>query len=137
MELLLNVIWMSLAVLAFMGFLRSRHLSSRLSLVSCRKSLLALACGVVLLFPVVSVSDDLHPTQAVMEEASKRIQLSVSPLHLQSAGMLLFMLPATLALCLMCSPVLLQLWHPLPLKALPLRGMIVPAAGRAPPCHCN
>ncbi len=137
MELLLNVIWMSLAVLAFLGFLRSRHVSRQLNLVSCRKSLLALACGVVLLFPVVSASDDLHPTQAVMEEASKRIQLSVAPLHLQSAGILLFMLPGTLALCLICSLVLLQLLHLLPLKALPLNGTLVPSAGRAPPYCWN
>lgn len=137
MELLLNLIWILLAVLAFLGFLQSRRLCGHLTRAPYRKSLLALACGVLLLFPVVSASDDLHPTQAVMEEASKRIQHSVAPLYLQPVGILLFMLPATLALPLMCSPGFLRLLHLLPLKALPLSGTIVPSAGRAPPYCWN
>jgi hypothetical protein len=137
MELLLNLIWISLTVVALLGFLRSRRPSGHLTRIPYRKSLLALACGAVLLFPVVSASDDLHPTQAVMKEASKRVQLSIAPLHLRPAGLPLFMLPATLALCLMCSLVVLQLLHPLALKAFPLSGAIVPSAGRAPPSCWN
>ena len=133
MELLLNLIWVLLALFALFGFLRSRRVSGQFAAVPYRKSLLALACGVVLLFPVVSASDDLHPTQAVMEEASKKVQLSAAPLQLQRASFPMFMLPATLALCLMCSPVFLRLLHPLVLKTLPLSGTIVPSAGRAPP----
>src|ERR1017187_1487735 len=135
MELLLNLIWLTLAAGALLAFLRVQPGSART--VSGRKALLALACVVVLLFPVVSASDDLHPAQAVMEEASKRVQLAVAPLHLRPAGLPLFMLPATLALCLMCSLVVLQLLHPLALKAFPLSGAIVPSAGRAPPSCWN
>jgi hypothetical protein len=137
MELLLNLIWISLGLAALFGFLRGRRVSSQISQVPYRKSLFALACGVLLLFPVVSASDDLHPAQAVLEEASKRVQLGVAPLHLLRASPPLFTLPATLALCLMCSLVVLQLLHPLALKAFPLSGAIVPSAGRAPPSCWN
>jgi len=101
MELLLNLTWMSLGVSAFLGFMRSRRVSGQLAVVPYRKSLLALVCGVLLLFPVVSASDDLHPTQAVMEEASKRVQRVVAPLHLSRISPPLPMLPAMLAFCLM------------------------------------
>jgi len=131
MELLLNLIWISLAALAFLGFLRGRRVSRQLT-VPFRTSLLALACGVILLFPVVSASDDLHPTQAVLEEASKRVQL-----HVLRASPPLFMLPAILALCLLCSPVVLHLLHPLALKGRLLDGAIVPSNGRAPPSFSN
>ncbi len=136
MELFLNLIWVWLAVLALFGFLRSRDLSGQLGVVPYRKSLLALACGVLLLFPVVSASDDLHPTQAVVEESSKRVQLAVAALHLQHTSPPLFLLPATLALCLMCA---LVVWYrqPLALKALVLEGATAPSAGRAPPSYWN
>jgi hypothetical protein len=135
MELLLNLIWISLAILALLGSLRSRRLHH--TRISYGKSLLALACGVVLLFPVISASDDLHPTEAVMEEASKRVQLTAASLHPVHVGLPPFMLAATLALCLMCLLVLLQPFHPLILKKLSLSGTFVPSAGRAPPSCWN
>ncbi len=135
MELLLNLIWISLAVLAFLGFLRGRRVSSLLAVVPYRKSLLALACGVVLLFPVVSASDDLHPTQDMVEEASKRVQLAVVPLDLLRASPPPFMLPTIVALCLACALVVLQLLHPPALKARLIDGSTVPSAGRAPPSY--
>jgi hypothetical protein len=135
MELLLNLIWISLAILALLGFLCSRRRCH--TRIAYGKSLLALTCGAVLLFPVISASDDLHPTEAVVEEASKRVQLSAAPLHLIHAGLPLFMLPATLGPCLMCSLVLLQLFHPLTLKALSLSATVASSAGRAPPSFWN
>jgi hypothetical protein len=133
MELLLNVIWISLAPLALFGFLRGRSVSGQLAGVPYRKSLIALACVVVLLFPVVSASDDLHPTQSAMEEASKRLQLAVAPLHLLRTSPALLMLPAMPAIGLMHALVILQWLRPLALKALALDGATVPSAGRAPP----
>jgi hypothetical protein len=137
MELLLNVIWMSLAVVAFLGFLRGRRGSSHLARVPYRKSLLALGCGVLLLFPVVSASDDLHPTQAVLEEASKRLQRAVAPLHLLEASPSLPILPAMPVLCLMCALLVLRPLRPLALKARTLDGATVPSAVRAPPSRGN
>ncbi len=132
MELLLNLIWISLAALAFLGFFRGRRASGQLAQVPCSKALLALACGMILLFPVVSASDDLHPTQAVLEEVSKRVQL-----HVLRASPPLFMLPAILALCLLCSPAVLHLLRPLASKGRLLDGAIVPSNGRAPPSFSN
>src|ERR1035437_10584563 len=97
MELLLNLIWISLTVVALLGFLRSRRPSGHLTRIPYRKSLLALACGAVLLFPVVSASDDLHPTQAVLEEASKRVKRAVAVLHELQPSSPPSMLPARLA----------------------------------------
>ena len=137
MELFLNLTWISLAVMAFLGFMRGRRVSGQLAVVPYRKSLLALVCGVLLLFPVVSASDDLHPTQAVMEEASKRVQRVVAPLHLSRTSPPLSRLPAMLAFCLMYALVGLHLLRAIASTARVLKGEIVPSAGRAPPSFCN
>jgi hypothetical protein len=74
-ELLLNLIWITLALGALCAFARSRRWSSQISQSGWRKALLALTCCMVLLFPIISASDDLHPVQAAVEDASKRVQL--------------------------------------------------------------
>jgi hypothetical protein len=69
MELLLNLAWLLLAVPGYWLWRRSanergaRHVTS----LQC---LLALGCGLVLLFPVISATDDLHAMRAEMEESS-------------------------------------------------------------------
>src|SRR5208282_1325346 len=68
MELFLNLCWMSLLVPAYMLW-RQRNGSdhqARTPLVF----LCALGCVFVLLFPVISASDDLHAIRAEMEESS-------------------------------------------------------------------
>ncbi len=72
-----------------------------------------------------------------MEEASKRVDLSAASLHPGHVGLPLFMLAATLALCLICSLVPLQRFDPPILKTLLLSGRLVPSAGRAPPSFWN
>lgn len=133
MELLLNLIWISLAPVAFFWFLRGRRVSGQLDRVPYHKPLVALFCVLVLLFPVVSASDDLHPTQVILEEASKRVQLAVAPLHLVSPSPPASMLPAMLAVCLMCALAILRPWHSLASVKFALDGVIVTSAGRAPP----
>jgi len=137
MELLLNLIWLMLAVSALFAFLRGQRAPARMAQVPYRRSLIALACVALLLFPVVSASDDLHPTQAVMEEASKRAQLAAAPLHLLRTSPPLPMLPAMLALCLMSSLVILQPLRPLVLKARVLDCATTSSVGRAPPSCWN
>jgi hypothetical protein len=73
MELLLNLAWVLLAVPAY--WLWRRGASARAARkVTALQFLLALGCAVVLLFPVISATDDLHAMRAEMEEsaASKR-----------------------------------------------------------------
>lgn len=73
MELLLNLAWLLLAVPAFWLWRGSRTASAirRPSSLQC---LLALGCMLVILFPVVSATDDLHAMRTEMEESplSKR-----------------------------------------------------------------
>ena len=73
MELLLNLAWVLLAVPAYWLWRRGAgaRLARRVSVLQC---LLALGCAVVLLFPVISATDDLHAMRAEIEESptSKR-----------------------------------------------------------------
>jgi hypothetical protein len=69
MELLLNLLWVLLALPAYWLWRRDAgaRLGRRVSSLQC---LLALGCALVLLFPVISASDDLHVMRAEMEDSS-------------------------------------------------------------------
>lgn len=73
MELLLNLAWLFLALPAFWLWRSSKTapLGRRFDTLQC---LLALGCMLVILFPVVSATDDLRVMRSEMEEspASKR-----------------------------------------------------------------
>jgi hypothetical protein len=75
MELLLNILWLSLTLPAVWIWRRKpAHASSPQRFGRWRPFLL-LGCALVLLFPVVSATDDLHAMRPEMEEsnASKRL----------------------------------------------------------------
>jgi hypothetical protein len=76
MELLLNLAWVLLALPAY--WLWRRDAGSRG--VSALQGVLALGCALVLLFPVISASDDLHAMRAEMEDSS------ISKRTVQQAG---------------------------------------------------
>ncbi|MGA8273308.1 MAG: hypothetical protein WB919_17230 [Candidatus Sulfotelmatobacter sp.] len=83
MELLLNLAWMLLLLPACWLWRRGAgaRMERRVTALQC---LLALGCVVVLLFPVISATDDLHAMRAEMEEsaASKRtVRLAASEKH--------------------------------------------------------
>lgn len=69
MELLLNLAWLLLALPAYWLWRRrdAARLARRVGSLEC---LLALGCVLVLLFPVISASDDLHAMRAEMEDSS-------------------------------------------------------------------
>jgi len=69
MELLLNLTWLLLALPAYWVWQRSfsTRAQGKLGSLQC---LLALACLLVLLFPVISATDDVHAMRAEMEESS-------------------------------------------------------------------
>lgn len=136
MELLLNLIWLALVIGALAAFVRGRRGTARTREDSCRKPLLALACVLVLLFPVISASDDLHPAQAVFEDASKRLQLAVAPLHVLRTSAPP-MLPAMLAMCLMFSVPVLRPFRFAAVQARMLDGAISQTTGRSPPSRSN
>ncbi len=64
MELLLNLAWLLLALPAYWLWRRDTR---KVNALQC---LLALASALVLLFPVISASDDLHAMRAEMEDSS-------------------------------------------------------------------
>ena len=66
MELLLNLVWLLLALPAYWLWRRGAG-ERRVSPLQC---LLALGCALVLLFPVISATDDLHAMRAEMEESA-------------------------------------------------------------------
>jgi|SRR5579863_3761528 len=69
MELLLNLAWLLLALPAWWLWRQSSRTraAGKLSSMQC---LLALGCLLVLLFPVISATDDVHAMRAEMEESS-------------------------------------------------------------------
>jgi hypothetical protein len=88
---------------------------------------------VVLLFPVISASDDLHPSQAVFEDSSKRIQHTVATLISAQSSPTCAMLLSLLSILALFG---LMLAEPLRLAALrprTLAGEYSPIPGRAPP----
>jgi len=74
MEVLLNTIWLLVAIGAFFLWRPERFRGTpagrghRTSL-----AILALATALVLLFPVISLTDDLHAGQAAMEDSSRSV----------------------------------------------------------------
>jgi hypothetical protein len=74
MELLLNILWLALAVPAIWVWRRRPAYAATAWFGSWRPVLL-LGCALILLFPVISATDDLHAMRPEMEEssASKRL----------------------------------------------------------------
>ena len=132
MELLLNLAWLLLALPAFWLWRGARSVprGSKFSPVQC---VLALGCMLVILFPVVSATDDLRAMRSEMEESSanKRAirqgsqdKTSIWKCHSQPAL-------AAAATSLIVSD---RIWQPLP--SLGLFAPPSPAirrSGRSPP----
>jgi hypothetical protein len=82
MEVFLNSIWLLVAIGAFLlwqteeeeGTCERRDHSSRYRF-------LALACALVLLFPVISLTDDLHAEQFAMEDSSRSVMKARNMVH--------------------------------------------------------
>ena len=64
MEVLLNTIWLLVAIGAFLFWRPERYRGTPTARDHDRSfGILALACALVLLFPVISLTDDLHAEQ--------------------------------------------------------------------------
>lgn len=132
MELLLNLAWLLLALPAYWLWRDSRtaHAGREFASLQC---LLALGCMLVVLFPVVSATDDLRAMRAEMEESptSKRTvrqtatdkvsawKLQTPPALVRSASSLI---------------VTHEDWHQVPASHLSIPPEpAIARAGRAPP----
>src|SRR5580692_2532320 len=95
MELLLNLVWLALALPAIWIWRNEpAHVRHARGYSRLRSSLL-LICGLTLLFPVVSATDDLHPMRTEIDESSplkrvvKHSSSNVSPSWLSNPGIFL------------------------------------------------
>ena len=136
MELFLNAVWVVVSAMAVTGLLRSR--CSRFE----RKHFLhlgALLCAAVILFPSISVSDDIHSEPFIVEDSrsirhidgAKAPGGAVRPLWLGTASLLLLLAhglrQSSLAIdtsshFLQASPLLRDLLGRAPPLALACRG---------------
>jgi hypothetical protein len=75
MELLLNLVWLTLVVPAIWMWCRKSVYAKDRSRFDGIRPFLLLGCVLMLLFPVVSATDDLHAMRQEMEESgpSKRV----------------------------------------------------------------
>ncbi len=132
MELLLNLAWLLLALPAFWLWHRSRSAGPGHG-VNALQCLLALGCLLVILFPVVSATDDLRAMRSEMEEspASKRTIRQASN---DKAAAWKRQSPPALVTAVSSFRVSEPGWPPLPASALSvLAASVIELAARAPP----
>jgi len=129
MELLLNLSWLVFALVAvgLWWHARSEQCCNRLP------QLVVLSCVLILLFPVVSVTDDLHPIRPEMEESSPSKKIKAIPASSNNSGVF-DSLPAHVACsflfsphCKVCGQILAEL------APVPETAQLCKDACRAPP----
>jgi hypothetical protein len=132
MELLLNLAWLLLALPAYWLWRGSRGMRDghRFASAQC---LLALGCMLVILFPVISATDDLRAMRTEMEESPSSKQSmrqasgdKPSSLHLPNQPALV-----SGSVSLVATD---ETWHQLPTQRFSLSvGSAIQRTGRAPP----
>jgi hypothetical protein len=70
MELGLNLLWLSLAVVALAIWRRQSSRLLRRQRLLGSHGLIAIGCTLAFLFPVISITDDLHAEQAIIEDSN-------------------------------------------------------------------
>lgn len=96
MELILNIVWAGIAatlLLFWAGRSSERSLEPRLAHAHARRSavaLLALLCVICVLFPVVSMTDDLNASPAEPETVKSKLALLPHFLVASGAWMLVY-----------------------------------------------
>lgn len=82
MELFLNLLWLTLVLPAVLIWRRQSGTSKNFWHPRSFRAIVLLGCLLVLLFPVVSATDDLHPIRNEIEESSpsrRAVKLAHSP----------------------------------------------------------
>jgi hypothetical protein len=72
MEFGLNLFWLLLAAASFALWRREPGVRPRGRAGASARSAITLACALAVLFPVISLTDDLHGEQAAVEDSSAR-----------------------------------------------------------------
>ena len=131
MELLLNLLWLLLVIPAALVWREARRAQPQFD---SRRTFLLLACVLILLFPIISASDDLQAMRPEVEESSARDALRHQSVracahtdHL-NCGVPVAALPAAAA------PAWSLAWQVLPpAERSLLSGFLTRTAGRSPP----
>lgn len=92
MELLLNLIWLALSVTALLSWICWRRGSSSENSVQMVRGLLVVLCIIALLFPVISISDDLSQVPSLAE--GNRLQDVLKSPELRGIYIVCAVLPA-------------------------------------------
>jgi hypothetical protein len=130
MELLLNLAWLLLALPAWWLWCGPRSVGKVRSL----HCLLALGCMLVVLFPVVSATDDLRALRAEMEESQEGGRSLRQAANEKPSAWTGQHFPALAAVTSSLN-VSARGWQPLPtLRVAALAASVLDRAGRAPPC---
>ncbi len=121
MELLLNICWLALVLAAVLLQRREPH-------VARTRAVLALACAALLMFPAISITDDLHPSDGPFEDASKRTARTVPTPRVMPA------LPALAPVAVTCDPQI-RAYEAVSeaVTRLVEDALLPPLPGRAPP----
>ena len=132
MELLLNIFWLLIAAGTLGIRIRQRWRGARrrdLPLQLC-----ALGCLLVLLFPVISATDDLHATALVSEASgfSRKILKRITPTGAWAHAWLQ-VLPALLLLALFSAATRKLIDSATEQRALSVTRFFPSVSGRAPP----
>jgi hypothetical protein len=137
MELVLNLAWFIIATASYALLFRrlARHSGELAGGPSRCQCVVALGCVLAILFPVISLTDDLHDMQATLEESSsscvvmKRVGVNrqltpvCTPHHLIY---IVFSIGATIGWAAFGNPATHDIVRPSP-------GMALISPGRAPP----
>jgi hypothetical protein len=96
LELLLNLCWLAISALALFAWIDWRRNSSSLAAPRMLRGLLVVVCILALLFPVISISDDLSQTLSLAE--GNRLQDVLKAPELRGIYSIAAILPMTLQL---------------------------------------
>jgi len=98
MELLLNLVWVATASMAMGAWVAWRRSSDSDAVPKMLRGAMVVVCVLALLFPVISISDDLSQTPGLAE--SSRLQDALKAAELRGIYHLAVTLPAILLLSL-------------------------------------
>jgi hypothetical protein len=134
MELLLNLFWLTVALLTVGLWWHDARTAGSQRRGRRLSQLVVLSCGLILLFPVVSVTDDLHPLRPEMEESNRSKKIKGAPDNSSHNAGVFGPLPAQVDACFsfvprsrICGQVFAQL------TLVPKSADICAGACRAPP----
>jgi hypothetical protein len=105
MEVLLNLAWLLVAIVALARWLSQSRRRASGATGLCLQ-FIALVCALALLFPAISATDDLHAAKLAVEasDVARKVLRSMNTVSSSGAVDWLHFLPAVLLLALLVAP---------------------------------